>query len=130
MGKIDRFVEARNAIASRYRGWLGDLEVLELPPEAPAGSVHARHLFVVRHREGADARRRLYDGLRERDIFCQVHYLPVHLHPYYRDNYGYGPGDFPEAEAYYAGCLSLPCFPDLTEADQRRVVEAIRELVT
>jgi UDP-4-amino-4,6-dideoxy-N-acetyl-beta-L-altrosamine transaminase len=129
MSKVDRFVDARNAIAARYREWLGGIEALELPPEPPPGSVHARHLFVIRHRDGSEARRQLYDRLRERDIFCQVHYLPVHLHPYYRDNYGCRPGDFPEAEAYYAGCLSLPCFPDLGEPDQRRVVDAIRELV-
>lgn len=129
LAKTDRFVEARNAIAARYAEWLGDLDQLELAPEPPPGSVHARHLYVIRLREGAAARRSLYDGLREREIFCQVHYLPVHLHPYYRDTYGYGPGDFPEAEAYYEGCLSIPCFPDLAEADQRRVAEAIRELV-
>jgi UDP-4-amino-4,6-dideoxy-N-acetyl-beta-L-altrosamine transaminase len=129
MSKVDRFITARNAIAARYREWLGDLGALELPPEPPPGATHARHLFVIRHRDGSQARRSLYDGLREREIFCQVHYLPVHLHPYYRDNYGYGPGDFPEAEDYYAGCLSLPCFPDLGEDDQRRVADAIRELV-
>ena len=129
MSKVDAFVGARNEIAARYREWLGDLDALELPPEPADGFVHARHLFVVRLRDGADARRRLYDELRERDIFCQVHYLPVHLHPYYRDTYGYKPGDFPEAEAYYAGCISLPCFPDLGEDDQRRVAEAVRELV-
>jgi dTDP-4-amino-4,6-dideoxygalactose transaminase len=129
MGKLDRFIEARNAIAERYREWLAEVEQLELAPAAPSGSLHAYHLFVVRHREGAAARRRLYDGLREREILAQVHHVPVHLHPWYRDRYGYGPGLCPEAESYYAGCLSLPCFPDLSEADQRRVVEAVKELV-
>jgi UDP-4-amino-4,6-dideoxy-N-acetyl-beta-L-altrosamine transaminase len=129
LAKADRFVEARNAIAGRYREAFADVEELELAPEPPADSIHARHLYVVRHRGGAEPRRRLYDGLREQDIFCQVHYLPVHLHPYYRDTYGYGPGDHPEAERYYAGCLSLPCFPTLSEPDQRRVVDAVRELV-
>ena len=130
LGKLDRFIERRNAIAARYREWLADIEQLELPPAAPDGSTHAYHLFVVRHREGADARRRLYDGLREREILAQVHYIPVHLHPYYRERYGYGPGLCPEAERYYSGCLSLPCFPALTEADQSRVVDAVRELVS
>jgi UDP-4-amino-4,6-dideoxy-N-acetyl-beta-L-altrosamine transaminase len=127
--KVDNFVEARNAVAARYVEWLGDLDAIELAPEPPDGSVHARHLYVIRLRDGAEARRRLYDDLRERDIFCQVHYLPVHLHPYYRETYGYGPGDFPEAEDYYSGCLSIPCYPDLSEADQRSVADSIRELV-
>lgn len=129
MLKLDGFIEARNAIAARYREWLAEVEQLELAPAAPAGSLHAYHLFVVRHREGVAARRRLYDGLREREILAQVHHVPVHLHPWYRDRYGYGPGLCPEAESYYAGCLSLPCFPDLSEVDQRRVVEAVKELV-
>lgn len=129
LNKLTRFIEARNAIASRYREWLADIAELELPPEAPDGSTHAYHLFVIRHREGADARRRLYDGLREREILAQVHHIPVHLHPYYRDRYGYGPGLCPAAEDYYSSCLSLPCFPALTEADQSRVVDAVRELV-
>jgi perosamine synthetase len=129
LSKVDRFVEARNAVAARYREWLADVDAVELAPEPPAGTTHARHLYVIRMRDGEQARRSLYDGLRERDIFCQVHYLPVHMHPYYADTYGYAEGDFPVAEAYYAGCLSLPCFPDLTVDDQRRVVDAIRELV-
>jgi perosamine synthetase len=58
-----------------------------------------------------------------------VHYVPVYLHPYYRERYGYQAGLCPEAERYYAGCLSLPCFPDLTAAEQDTVVDAVREAV-
>jgi perosamine synthetase len=50
------------------------------------------------------------------------------MHPYYRETYGYGEGLCPEAEAYYAGCVSLPCFPALDRADQERVIEAVRAL--
>jgi perosamine synthetase len=126
--KLDRFVERRNRIAERYRHGLGDLEHLELAPAAGPGARHAYHLFVVRDRRGAEARRLLYDGLRERDILAQVHYLPVYLHPYYRRTYGYEPGLCPVAERYYAGCLSLPCYPTLTEAEQDEVIAAVREL--
>jgi UDP-4-amino-4,6-dideoxy-N-acetyl-beta-L-altrosamine transaminase len=129
MSKLERFVEARNAVATRYRDWLSDVDQLELPPAAPDGQRHAYHLFVVRHRDGSDARRALYDGLREREIYPQVHYLPVYLHPYYRRHFGFAPGECPEAERYYDGCLSLPCFPTLSEPDQERVVVAIREVL-
>jgi UDP-4-amino-4,6-dideoxy-N-acetyl-beta-L-altrosamine transaminase len=129
LAKLERFVGARNELAARYRESLGDLEGLELMPAAPAGERHAHHLFIVRHRGGAAARRRLYDGLHERGILAQVHYAPVYLHPYYRSTYGYGPGLCPAAEEYHAGCLSLPCFPALTEREQERVVAAVRELV-
>jgi UDP-4-amino-4,6-dideoxy-N-acetyl-beta-L-altrosamine transaminase len=125
LAKLERFVAARNAIADRYRAGLSGVEGVALPPAAPDGARHAYHLFVVRVR----ARRALYDALRERGILSQVHYVPVYLHPWYRRTYGYAPGLCPAAETYYDGCLSLPCFPALTEAEQDSVIEAVRELV-
>jgi perosamine synthetase len=128
LSKLERFVRSRNEVADRYRELLGDLEQLELPPAAPASYRHAHHLFVVRHRAGAQARRRLYDGLHERGILAQVHYLPAYRHPWYRSTYGYAEGLCPAAETYYAGCLTLPCYPALTEPQQEQVASAVREL--
>ncbi len=129
LAKLERFVARRNELAQRYRELLGDVGQLELAPAAPEGYRHAYHLFVVRHREGAAGRRRLYDGLHARGILAQVHYAPVYLHPWYRDTYGYTRGLCPAAEAYYTGCLSLPCFPALTGSMQEQVATAVRELV-
>ena len=126
--KLDEFVSGRNRVAASYRAGLAGLDALELPPAAPERSLHAYHLFVVRHRDGATARRRLYDGLRERGVYPQVHYLPVHMHPWYRETHGYAEGLCPQAEHYYEGCLSLPCFPALTDEEQETVVRAVREL--
>jgi perosamine synthetase len=126
LGKLAAFVERRNEVAARYREGLGGIEGVELPPEAPAGSLHAYHLFVIRLRD-AEARRGLYDFLREREIFSQVHYYPVHLQPFYRHDYGYEPGLCPEAERHYEGALSLPCFPALTSEEHERVIESVRE---
>jgi perosamine synthetase len=128
--RLDAFVARRNEIAARYRELLAGIDGLELPPAAPDGSRHAYHLFVVALRDGAPARRRLYDGLHEAGILAQVHYPPVHLHPYYRRTYGYGEGLCPEAERYYTRCLSLPCFPDLREDEQELVAQTVRELVS
>ena len=128
MRKLEGFIERRNALAARYAELLGDLEQLQLAPAAGPGERHGRHLYVIRHRGGAPARRRLYDGLRERGVLAQVHYLPVYLHPWYRDTYGYAPGLCPAAEEYYAGCLSLPCYPSLTAEQQDTVVAAVRAL--
>jgi perosamine synthetase len=127
--KLEQFVSRRNEIAEGYRTLLADIDRLELPLAAPPGQRHAYHLFVVRHREGAAARRRLYDGLRARGIMAQVHYLPVYRHPWYRRAYGYAEGHCPAAEAFYSGCLSLPCFPALTESEQEQVAAAVRALV-
>jgi perosamine synthetase len=128
LGKLERFIAARNAVADRYRAALEDVAALALPPAAPPGARHAYHLFVVHCRDGAPARRALYDGLRERGILAQVHYVPPYRHPWYRETYGYQAGLCPAAEGYYAGCLSLPCYPALSEEDQRAVVAAVREL--
>ena len=127
--RLDDFVARRNAIADRYRAGLADIQALELAPEAPPGLRHAYHLFVVRCRDGAPVRRALYDGLHARGVLVQVHYLPVYHHPYYRERYRYRPGLRPEAERYYAGCLSLPCFPDLTPSDQQTVIDAVKEVL-
>jgi dTDP-4-amino-4,6-dideoxygalactose transaminase len=70
----------------------------------------------------------LYEGLRQRQIFPQVHYIPVHTQPWYQ-NLGFRPGDFPESENYYAGTLSLPMYYGLTDADQDRVVAALTEIL-
>ncbi len=127
--KLERFIGRRNEIAERYREAFADEDALELPPAAPPGSRHAYHLFIVRTRGGAEARRQLYDGLREREIFCQVHYSPVYFHPWYARTHDYSEGLCPNAEAYYAGCLSLPCYPTLGEDEQHRVIEAVREVL-
>jgi perosamine synthetase len=130
LAKLERFVTRRNELAERYRALLGDVEKLELPPAAAAGQRHAYHLFVIRHRDGASARRRLYEGLREREILAQVHYLPVYRHPWYRRTYGYADGLCRAAEDFYAGCLSLPCFPGLTDDEQERVAAAVRTIAS
>jgi perosamine synthetase len=124
LAKLDGFIAARNAIAVRYRTELADL-ALELPPAAPNGALHGYHLFAVH----ADDREALYDGLRERGVLAQVHFIPVYWHPWYRDTYGYARGLCPAAESYYEGCLSLPCFPALTAEEQGTVIAAVRELV-
>ena len=71
-------------------------------------------------------RRALYDQLRKHGILGQVHYIPVHLQPYYR-SLGFKRGDFPAAEAYYARAISLPLFPEMTPGQQDRVVAVLRE---
>jgi dTDP-4-amino-4,6-dideoxygalactose transaminase len=129
MRKLGEFIARRNAIAERYRAGLADLEQIDLPPAAPDGAVHAYHLFVIRHRGGAPARRALYDGLHERGILAQVHYIPVYRHPWYRERFGYERGLCPAAEAYYDECLSLPCYPLLSESQQDEVIAAVTELV-
>lgn len=81
---------------------------------------HAYHLYIIRVAQ----RRALYDHLRSRNVFCQVHYIPVHRLPYYQ-SIGYNNGDFPDAESYYQECLSLPMYPTLSNEEQLFVIENI-----
>jgi UDP-4-amino-4,6-dideoxy-N-acetyl-beta-L-altrosamine transaminase len=126
IAKLDRYVAARNALAARYDAALEGLPLRPLKPRSGARSSY--HLYVVR--VSADAprsRKALFDALHDRGIRVQVHYIPVHLQPYYRA-LGFKPGDFPEAEGHYAEAVSLPIYPSLTSADQDRVCESIVEL--
>jgi perosamine synthetase len=76
----------------------------------------------------AGDRKRVFTELRERGVGVQVHYIPVHLHPFYRDRFGTGPGLCPKAEAAYERILSLPIFPAMSDADVDRVVAALQEV--
>lgn len=125
LGRLGRFVEARNRIAALYRERLEGL--VTLPAEPAAGDVHGRHLFVVRF-EDADTRRRAALHLRERGIGTQLHYIPIYRHTLYRE-LGYSL-TLPNAEAYFETALSLPMFPAMTEADVARVVAALEEVVS
>lgn len=82
---------------------------------------HAYHLYVVE----VENRKELYDYLRQNKIFAQIHYIPLHLMPYYR-NLGWKPGDLPNAEKYYSSCISLPIYPSLSDEQQDFVIETIR----
>ena len=123
MSRLDAFVDRRHRLAARYAEALAALP-LSLPPAEPEGR-SALHLYVVRVGAGHD-RRAVFEALRARDIGVNVHYIPVHLQPYYAA-LGFRPGHCPDAERYYAGAISLPMHPGLSEADQDRVIGALRD---
>jgi perosamine synthetase len=123
--KLGRFVERRRALVDRYRealaGLAGDLTLLLEGP----GKQSSYHLLVARIEGGAPRRRLVFDALAARNIRCQVHYIPVHLQPWYREHAGTRAGDFPRAEAFYSGCVSLPLFPAMADRDVDRVADAL-----
>ncbi|KIH85930.1 UDP-4-amino-4,6-dideoxy-N-acetyl-beta-L-altrosamine transaminase [Pseudomonas batumici] len=126
--RLDSFVARRRELAARYDRLLVDLP-LRLPV-AQAGAESAWHLYVVRLQleRIQVSQREVFDRLRAAGIGVNLHYIPVHLQPYYREQ-GFKEGDFPEAERYFGEALSLPLFPLLTEAQQDYVVEQLRNLV-
>jgi UDP-4-amino-4,6-dideoxy-N-acetyl-beta-L-altrosamine transaminase len=121
--KLDRFVARRRQLADRYRTLLADLPV-GLPPSDVGGRRHAYHLFPIL----VDDRRRVYDKLRARGIGVQVHYVPLYRHPLLAH---LGPPErFPTTERIYDQLLSLPLFPALTDTEQDRVVDELREAIS
>jgi perosamine synthetase len=126
LAKLDGWVARRRQIASVYDQQLESIAGVEPLTVSPHVD-HAYHLYVVRITPGgAVDRSAVFDRMREAGIGVNVHYIPVHLHPYYRENHGTAPGLCPVAEAAYERILSLPMYPGLSERDQARVVETLQ----
>jgi UDP-4-amino-4,6-dideoxy-N-acetyl-beta-L-altrosamine transaminase len=123
--KMDRFLARREALAGRYGEAFRDLPGLSLP-SAKAGVRHAWHIYTVLI-EGMD-RDRAFQGLRERGIGVNVHYIPVYRFSYYRKRFRIDPGEFPNTEEVFAKILTLPLYPKMTDAMQDQVIHAVKEV--
>lgn len=119
--KLERLCKRRLELVKRYDNAFAQLPQLRVQAR-PRPDASCWHLMIVRTEE----RDALYRALASAQIGSQVHYYPVHLQPYYRKNFGTGPGMCPAAEAYYTQALSLPLFPTMSDADQTRVIKAVR----
>ena len=129
LGKLDRFVERRRALAARYDRQLAPLAPAVRPVARVAGNEPAWHLYavLVEFEAVGKSRARVMGELKRLGVGTQVHYLPLHLQPYYAKRYG--PQSLPGAEAYYRRVLSLPLFASMTTADVDRVVEALASVI-
>jgi len=129
--KADRLHQQRRRWAAYYTQQLGEIEELILPRQQP-NRVHSWHLYAIRlrldrlriDRAGCIAK------LKELGIGTSVHWLPLHMHPYYRETYGYRPEDLPQAAALYPEIISLPLFPDMTEETVDYVCDALKSIIT
>ncbi|WP_300474601.1 UDP-4-amino-4,6-dideoxy-N-acetyl-beta-L-altrosamine transaminase [uncultured Psychrobacter sp.] len=126
MQRLDCFVAERHHIAQRYDHLLKDLPIT-LPWQHP-DNYSAFHLYVIRLQLDKIAKTHLevFEALRAANILVNLHYIPVHTHPYYQQ-IGFAVGDFPESEQYYKEAISLPMFPTLTEEQQNRVVSVLQD---
>lgn len=121
--KLDGWVARRRQIAAHYRQGFLDAPYIRLQAE-PQGRESSYHLFVIQ----VPRRAEFFQLLRENGLGVQVHYIPLHLQPFYRDRFGYKKGDLPRAEAYYEGALSLPMFPAMTDDDVENVIATVRRV--
>jgi dTDP-4-amino-4,6-dideoxygalactose transaminase len=129
--KAEVFHQRRCEIADTYLHRFAGIEELEMPPTTSGNTTHSWHLFILRFRPEmlAIGRSEFIRQLKEAGIGTSVHFIPLHLHPYYRDRYGYSSGDFPRAEDAYARCVSLPIYPDMSDAEVERVFTAVECVV-
>jgi dTDP-4-amino-4,6-dideoxygalactose transaminase len=93
------------------------------------GKRSSYHLLVALIEGGADRRRELFDYFQTHNIRAQVHYIPVHFQPWHQENFGFREGDFPNAERYYEGCISLPLFPAMVDQDVERVASVLKQFL-
>lgn len=127
LGKLDRFVARRRAIAATYDRAFAGLSALHLPGRRP-NAESSWHLYVLRVADNPPSRRKFFERLLASGLGVQVHYLPVHMHPYYQ-GLGYEVGQCPIAEDFYERAVSIPIFPAMTDTDVDRVIEAVLQAV-
>lgn len=120
LNRADEGILRRREIAANYQAAFAGMNYIVGQSGVIAG--HAYHLYVIEVEDRLD----LYNHLREHNIYAQIHYIPCHLMPYYRQ-LGWKEGDMPNAEAYYKRCISLPMYPTLKEEEQGFVIEKIKE---
>lgn len=128
--KLDAFQRRRRDVVGTYNSAFGAVEALQIPVERPEVE-HAWHLYVLRLQPDllSIGRDQFVEELKARNIGTSVHFIPIHLHPYYRDKYGFKPNDFPVAYSNYLRMLSLPLNPRLTDQDVADVIEAVLDVV-
>lgn len=128
--RLGQFVDARRKLAERYNDLFAEWNSITRPQSAPFSHSHAWHLYTVLIEESACGidRDGFLAAMKERNIGLGLHYTAAHLFTYYRENFGYKPGDFPHAERIGNAICSLPLFPTMSTAEQDRVVAAMRDV--
>ena len=119
LSRANEGLEIRKAIAKKYEISFENQNFIKGQSGFLEG--HAYHLYVIE----VENRLGLYNYLREHKVFAQIHYIPCHLMPYYKE-LGWKEGDFPEVENYYKNCISLPIYPTLTNDEQEFVIQTIK----
>lgn len=134
MKKLTKFIKLRKKIAERYHSAFRSMEEISLPnlsASQEAVTKHAWHLYVIKLNleKLKGSREDIFFALRAENIWPQVHYIPVHLHPYYQKKLGHQKGDFPVAEEFYERILSLPLYPKMSKQDVEDVIAAVNKVI-
>jgi dTDP-4-amino-4,6-dideoxygalactose transaminase len=128
LDRIEGFKQRRDEIIARYDEAFGPIEGIRTPPD-PIESDPMYHLYAIEVDEAFGCDRTAFvNAMHAENIGVQVHYVPLHFHPFFQEEYGYEEGMFPDAESVYEGLVSLPLFPEMDDSDVRDVVRAVRRL--
>jgi len=129
--KIDRILQRRREIVKKYNCEFKGMPEIKIPEINPVGSNSAWHLYIIQvnlERLKVD-KREIFEALRAENIGVNVHYIPIHLQPYFQKRFGYHLGDFPKAENYYSRAITLPIFPKMSDKDIDDVVVAVKKVI-
>lgn len=128
--KLDRFIQRRREIAAKYNEAFAEVKEVITPIEDKNVKA-AYHIYVIQLRPDLlrAGRREVFEALRAENIGVNVHYMPLHLHPFYQREFGYSKGDYPRAERYYERAITLPIFPRMSEEDVEDVITAVKKVI-
>jgi len=121
--KNDEWVKRRREVVSIYDQAFKNINQVSPQKHPDKNREYSYHLYIIQ----CEKRAELYQYLKDNGVNTQVHYIPIHLQPYYKNKYGYGLGDYPVAEKYYDHALSLPLYPTLTDPEQEKVISLIKK---
>jgi len=121
--KLEKYIERRRELASIYNKGLSKIDKIILPVEKPYVK-SSWHIYYIRLKDSSK-RRLIFEELQKSGIGAQVHYIPVHLQPYYRKNFGYKAGDYPKAEDYYQSTITLPLYPKMMNSEIQYIINIL-----
>ena len=128
--KLDHYVQKRRKIAKKYDESFSNFNNLKIP-ETHNSIDHAYHLYPLQidFNKLSLTKTKFFQKMKHVGINLQIHYIPVHLQPFYKRNYGFKPGDYPIAEKFYERAISIPLYPSLTDEEVEKVVKDITNFV-
>ncbi len=128
--KIDNFIKKRREIVAKYNRAFKDIKEIIIPTEKDYVK-SAWHIYVIQLKldKVKVSRKKIFNELQKRGIGVQVHYIPIHLQPFYRKRFGYKKGDFPTVERYYQRAITLPLFPKMTDKQINRVIKTVKKVI-
>ena len=126
LNRLDNFVQRRRCIANKYNEAFSFIDSIKIP-KTNTSIEHAYHLYTLQidFKKLTFTKKYIFEKLKTMGINLQVHYIPVHLQPFYKNKYGFKPSDFPKAENFYEKTVSIPIYPSLTDDEVKKVEKDI-----